>query len=375
MLVVTGILLALLAFWLAGWWLGRGEDLTAWDHPVDASVHERFARFGGPSPGHRQAEGEIRALGARVRGMSQRGRLQFTRQFMEEIPAGRTFNCEFRPADAGGVPAEWVLAPGADPARRVLYIHGGAFFAGSPNSHRTITSKWSEVAEAAVLSIDYRLLPEHRRMDGIEDCRTAYRWILENGPDGPGSPAWLYVSGDSAGGNLSLALTAWARDAGARLPDAVVALSPLTDGTHSGPSIRENVKTDTMLGPLFSALLKIPRPLLSWLFVIEHRFRPTNPTVSPIFGNLDGLPPTLIQVSEAEMLLDDARRYVNKARAAGTPARLESWAGLLHVWQIMNPEVPEALEAFERVGAFVRAVETAEAPAAGAPGGGASPGP
>jgi len=361
MLVTTLIILALLVFWLAGWWFGHGEDLSAWDHPAEGSGQERFSRSGGPSAGHGQAEDDIRAMGDQVRGLSQKQRLQFAREFMEQIPEGREFDCEFRPVDAGGLTAEWVLAPGADPARRVLYIHGGAFIAGSPNSHRTITSRWSEVSGAAVLAIDYRLMPEHRRAAGIEDCRTAYRWILENGPDAAAPPQWLYVSGDSAGGNLSLSLAAWVRDIGLRSPDGVIGLSPLTDSTYSGLSIRRNLKTDIMLGPLFGALMKIPRPILMWLFVLENRVRPVNPVVSPIFGDLSGLPPTLIQVSESEMLLDDARRYVNKARAAGSPVRLQSWAGLLHVWHIMNPEVPEALEAFEQIAAFVRSVEASGA--------------
>jgi acetyl esterase/lipase len=112
-----------------------------------------------------------------------------------------------------------------------------------------------------------------------------------------------------------------------------------------------------MLGPLFGALTRIPKPLLAWLYVIETRFRPVDPQVSPVHGDLSRLPPTLIQVSECEMLLDDARRYVNKARAAGSPACLQTWPGLLHVWQILNPEVPEANEAFGKIGEFIRAVE------------------
>jgi acetyl esterase/lipase len=239
----------------------------------------------------------------------------------------------------------------------VLYIHGGAFIAGSPNSHRAITSRFSEVAQAAVFAADYRLMPEHRRQDGIDDCQAAYRWILGNGPDGPGRPQRLYLGGDSAGGNLALVLAAWARDTGLPKPDGVVGLSPLTDSSYSSPSIRANVRSDAMLGPLFGALLKIPRPLLAWLFALENRFRPVDPRVSPVFGDLSSLPPTLVQVSEAEMLLDDARRYVNKARAAGSPARLQSWPGLLHVWQILNPEVPEAMDAFAQIGDFIRSVE------------------
>lgn len=357
-LILLLVLLAL-AIWLTGQWLARGEDLSAFDHPVDASAWDRFADPAGPSAEHRAAEDEIRAVGTRVRGKSRSEMLKFTRQYMEEIPAGREFACTFRALEVGGRPAEWVLAPGADPDRRVLYIHGGAFIAGSPNSHRTITSRWSELASAAVLAIDYRLMPEHSRRAGIEDCRAAYRWILENGPAGPGVAQRLYLSGDSAGGNLSLALSNWVRDQGLRQPDAVVALSPLTDCSYSGASIAGNLATDTMLGPLFGGLLRIPRSLLSWLYLLENRYRPIDPEVSPLHDELSRLPPTLLQVSEAEMLFDDSRRYVNKARAAGSPVRLQSWAGLLHVWHILNPEVPEAMQAFDEIRRFLRAAESA----------------
>ena len=112
-----------------------------------------------------------------------------------------------------------------------------------------------------------------------------------------------------------------------------------------------------MLGPLFGWLMKIPRPLLAWFYLLETRFRPVDPVVSPLRADLANLPPTLVQASEAEMLFDDARRYVNKARAAGSPARLQSWAGLLHVWHIFNPEVPEAMQAFDQIGKFIRSVE------------------
>lgn len=360
LLIVVGLAAVLgVVFWLLARWFGRGEDLTVFDHPPEPAASEVFGNPDGPSAEHRQAENEIRSAGGQVRGMSRAQMLQFMRDFMEAVPAGRTFDCEFRPVTADGVAGEWVLAPGADPARRVLYIHGGAFIAGSPNSHRTITSCFATVTGAAVFAVDYRLMPEHRRRDGIEDCQAAYRWMLEHGPDGSDRPLRLYLGGDSAGGNLALVLAAWARDEELRMPDAVVALSPLTDSTYSGPSIPGNVATDTLLGPLFGALLKVPKPLLAWIFFLQNRFRPVDPLVSPLRGDLSRLPPTLLQVSASEMLLDDARRYVNKARAAGSPARLQVWPGLLHVWQILNPEVPEAVEAFERIGDFIRAVEAA----------------
>ncbi|MBT8046797.1 MAG: alpha/beta hydrolase [Xanthomonadales bacterium] len=356
-LVLLIPVLILLFIWIGSLWLVRGEDLAAYDHPLDPAGAETIASQGGISVEHGHAVTEIAAMGAQVGGMSRKQMLQLTRDFMEEVPSGKTFSCEFVPTQVNGRPAEWVLAPGIDPARRVLYIHGGAFIAGSPNSHRTITSRFSEIANAAVLAIDYRLMPEHARREGIEDCKKAYRWVLENGPTGPAEPARLFMGGDSAGGNLSLVLAAWIRDEGLRLPDAVIAMSPLTDSTYSGASIRNNLETDVMLGPLFGGLVKIPRAVLSWIYFIENKVRPSHPEVSPVFGDLGGLPPTLLQVSEAEMLLDDSRRYVNKARGAGSPVFLQSWGGLLHVWQIFYPEVPEARAAWEHIGAFLQKAE------------------
>ena len=173
-MLLTVLLIIALAILLSGWWLGSGEDLTVHDHPVDAEASESLGDPAGPSAEHRQAEAEIRSMGSQVKGMSRRELLPYTRDFMEAMPAGRVFNCDFRPVDAGGVPAEWGLAPGADPSRRVLYVPGGAFIAGSPNSPRPLTSRTSEELGAAVLAIDYRLMPEHRRAEGIEDCKKAY---------------------------------------------------------------------------------------------------------------------------------------------------------------------------------------------------------
>ncbi len=271
-----------------------------------------------------------------------------------------------------------MLAQNADPDRRLLYLHGGAFTMGSPKSHRRITSKMSEVANAAVLAIDYRLMPEHPRTAGIEDSRTAYRWLLEHGPAGPGAAASVFVAGDSAGGNLTLSLIAWLRDHGPRAPDAAVALSPVTDTTMGSPSLKTNLGTDPMLGPLFGPLTKVPRALLLWFGWLQLRVNPRDPLVSPVYGDLSRLPPVLVHASNAEMLRDDARRYVNRAVAAGSPATLQTWEHMVHVWHIFHPDLPEGRDAFEEIRAFfaqhgqapamqdraaVRPAEVADAPA------------
>jgi acetyl esterase/lipase len=208
---------------------------------------------------------------------------------------------------------------------------------------------------AAVLAIDYRLMPEHPRQASIDDCRTALRWIAARGPDGTSPARVLLLAGDSAGGNLVLMLTTWARDAGERMPDAVVALSPSTDATFGSPSLERNIATDPMLGPAFSRFLRAPRSLLLWSSWFMNRISPSDPTASPVMGDLSGLPPILIHASEAEMLIDDARRYTNKARLANSPVTLETWRFMVHVWHLFEPTLPEAKEALARIGEFLRA--------------------
>lgn len=161
------------------------------------------------------------------------------------------------------------------------------------------------------------------------------------------------VAGDSAGGNLTLAVIAWARDEGLRAADAAVAFSPATDNTLTSPSLVANAPSDPMLGPAFGKLLRVPRFLLWWGSCFTNRISPTHPSVSPLRGDLSQLPPVLVQVSEAEMLYDDARRYVRKAQLAGSPVQLQSWPHMVHVWQIFNPELPEANEAFDCIEAFL----------------------
>lgn len=227
---------------------------------------------------------------------------------------------------------------------------------GSPRSHRNITNRFSEIAGCAVLAIDYRLMPEHSRGAGIEDCRKAYEWMLSNGPEGPSAAEKVYIAGDSAGGNLSLMMSAWSRDHGSRKADAIVALSPVTDMTLGSPSMKDNIETDAMLGPMFRGMAKIPRSLLLWMGFFQNRTTPANPVLSPVFRNLDNLPPTLVQASEAEMLFDDGRRYVNRAVSHGSPAKLQTWQHVVHVWHMFYPQLPEAAEAWDEIEKFMQEV-------------------
>ncbi|MGI9132780.1 MAG: alpha/beta hydrolase fold domain-containing protein, partial [Rhodoferax sp.] len=310
MTTLLSLAAVLLLIWFVGAFLLGGN--VAPPFPMDAKAAPFWQRFStGPTPNaeHAAVVAALGTVNAKLAAAPRSQHLHILREHMEGLAGQRVFSAEFRPALANGVAAEWVLAPGADPARRILYIHGGACMLGSPRSLRAITTRFSEVAGAAVLAIDYRLLPEHTRRDGIEDCRSAYQWMLGNGPDGAAAAAAVYVAGDSAGGNLALSLLAWVRDQGLRAPNAAVALSPATDATLGSASLRSNVASDAMLGPLFGRLLKVPRSVLLWGAWWSNRMRPNDPVISPLMGNLAGLAPLLIHASAIEMLRDDSLRY------------------------------------------------------------------
>jgi epsilon-lactone hydrolase len=352
LLVTAGIV-----FWLVGilWLVSvvylKGEELAAFDQhtgdffatgPID--IAETAAVVSG-----------MEKHGKALRRLPRSQRLAAMRLYMDNLFADRKFDASFIPVDCAGVPGEWVIGRGADPARRTLYLHGGAFMMGSPRSHRTLTTRFSEISGGAVLAIDYRLMPEHRRSACIQDSRTAYRWMLEHGPNGRKPPQVVIVAGDSAGGNLTLSLIAWVRDQRLRAPDAAIALSPGTDSTGASPSMTANLDSDPILGPLFRPLAKAPRTLVLWFVWLHNRINPRHPSISPVYGDLSRLPPVLIQASASEILYDDSRRYVNRARAAGSPARLQTWDQMIHVWQIFNPELTAARAALDEIRKFLEA--------------------
>ncbi|MBW3198657.1 alpha/beta hydrolase [Marinobacter nauticus] len=308
-----------------------------------------------PNPAHDEVIERIKDMGRASRGLKGKARLIALRNHLDSLGEGVDIESDIRHQDHPR--GEWILAPGADSRRRVLYIHGGAWAAGSPRSHRAITDRFSRIANAAVFAVDYRLMPEHRFMDGIRDCRQAYSWLLNHGPDGEAPVDFMVVAGDSAGGSHTLSLLAWIRDNGLRQADAAVALSPSTDLTLTAPSNRENIRTDPLLGPVFGGLSKIPLPVLWWGTLAAFRISPTNPVASPLRGELNKLPPVLIHASTTEMLLDNATRYAAKAKAQGSPVELHTWQNMVHVWHIFTPLLPEADEAFDDIAAFLKKVE------------------
>jgi acetyl esterase/lipase len=343
------IIIVVTVLWLVGWHFLQGSSHDEYDQPEHSATGSRSE----PSDEHHSVVERLTRSAKSLTHLSQNKRVHGMRKQVSQLgtASAQASDVSIEPTDAGGVPAEWVIAPGATTERRLLYIHGGGYTAGSPASHRAITAKFSAASQSAVLAIDYRKMPEHPRMAGIEDCRIAYQWILEHGPEGAHEAQSIVVAGDSAGGNLALTTIAWARDAGIRPADAAVALSPTTDATLASPSLLENMGSDQMLGPVLGPMTKLPRVISAWLHVLSHRIRPSNPIVSPLHGDLANLPPTLIHASEAEMLLDDAVRYVNKAIAAGSRAKLQTWPFMLHAWH--GFEMPEADEAFARIQEFL----------------------
>jgi len=241
----------------------------------------------------------------------------------------------------GGVPALRVQPKGAVRRRHLLHLHGGGFVVGSARGFQGYLAELALRADAVVTSVDYRLAPEDPYPAAIDDSLAAYRATLQDV-----APESLCVVGESAGGGAAVAMLVRARDEGLAMPACAVLASPWLDLTFSGESMERNQARDVMLERrLFTA----------WRDAYVGDADPADPGVSPLFADLAGLPPVHVQCTTAEVLEDDARRFVEKARAAGVDAELVVHADLWHVFQTMAPLVPEASAALEQVNAFVRA--------------------
>lgn len=241
----------------------------------------------------------------------------------------------------GDIPAEWILADGVDNGRIILYLHGGAYCLGSINTHRSLAAYIGIAAQARTLIIDYRLAPEHHHPAAMDDAAGAYKWLLAQGYDAQN----IAIVGDSAGGGLTLATLLKLRDENVPLPGTAVCLSPWVDLAGTGSSITRKQNVDYILSPRF--LSKSAK-----LYTNGHGLE--NPFISPIYASCHNLPPLLIQVGTDEILLDDATRLAQKARAADVEVTLDIWDGMLHVWQMGVPYIPEAQQAIDQIGAFIQ---------------------
>jgi acetyl esterase/lipase len=223
----------------------------------------------------------------------------------------------------------------------LLYLHGGAYQIGSPATLRHMIALIAGAAEARALSVAYRLAPEHPFPAAIEDALTAYRFLLAAGTD----PQDIVIAGDSAGGGLTLATLVALRDAGDRLPAAAVAMSPWTDLALTGDSLRTRADVDVMIKP--SGMAESAAIYLAGA-------DPRHPYASPLYADLQGLPPILIHVGDAEVILDDSTRFAAKARGDGVDVTLEVWPEMPHVWHAFAGLLPESDQAIERIGDWLQ---------------------
>jgi monoterpene epsilon-lactone hydrolase len=245
-----------------------------------------------------------------------------------------------RPATSG-VAGEW-LTPQAASNATIFYLHGGGYVAASPAQYRSLTGGLARASGAQVFALEYRLAPEHPFPAALHDAVAGYRALLEAGRP----PSKIVIGGDSAGGGLALALAIALRDRGVPLPAGVLLFSPWVDLAATGASIRSNAASDDVVA--YDEAFTMAR-----LYADGRAL--DDPEISPLYADLHGLPPLLAQASEIEMLRDDAVRLVQRALDAGTPATLQLWNGVPHVWQLFS-HVREAREAVAAAAAFIRQV-------------------
>jgi acetyl esterase/lipase len=259
---------------------------------------------------------------------------------MEKVAERVTTDVQCKPTIAGTVKAEWVVPPAADTERVLLYFHGGGYVMGSINTHRAMVARMARAAGARALVIDYRLAPEHPFPAAVEDATAAYRWLLAEGC----KPRKIALAGDSAGGGLTLATLLALRDAQIPLPACAVPISPWTDVEGTGASVKTKASRDPMVRE--ADLLRYGK-----LYAENTDLR--NPLLSPLYGDYRGLPSLLVQVGEAEILLDDSTRVAERAKQAGVQVDLEVWDEMVHVWHVFAKLLPEGRQAIEKMAAYV----------------------
>jgi len=266
------------------------------------------------------------------------------RERLDEVgstwPPASDVTCEA--VDCDGVPGEWSVVPGSAPSRVLLYFHGGGYCSGSIVSHRRLVTEAGRTAGTRTLAIDYRRAPEHPYPAAHEDALTAWRFLRRQGI----AATSIAVGGDSAGGNLTLALISRLHAAGDELPACAWLLSPWTDLTMSGATLATKDSVDPLIHAAYLAELAdayAPAP-------VDRR----NPLISPLFAELAGFPPVLIQVGSAETLLADATRLAATAGAADVDVTLQIWPHMIHAWPVWNAKLEDGRRALADAGRFIR---------------------
>lgn len=245
------------------------------------------------------------------------------------------------PATVGGIPAERHTPPGDTGGRTLLYLHGGGYVMGSLLSVRSLAANIARAASAVTVALDYRLAPEHPCPAAIEDALAAYDALLAGGV----APERLAIGGDSAGGGLTVATLVAIRDSGRPLPAAGLGISPWLDLALQGASVDACADTDPMVSR------KLLARMGEWY---AGDLQPDDPRASPARADLAGLPPLLLHVGAAEILRDDVLAFAGSARAAGVEVSCASWPEMMHVWHMFAPRLPEANEALDALGGWLR---------------------
>lgn len=248
---------------------------------------------------------------------------------------------DFEVVDANGTPCEIGLAPGSRTDAALVYLHGGGYMIGSFKSHRGLLARLGQAAGIRTLAVDYRLAPEHPYPAAVDDAVTAYQWLLDSGTP----PERIFFAGDSAGGGLVVAAMLRCKSRNIPLPRAAVLFSPFADMGTSGQSLVDNRERDFIVTEGMA-----PAMAKTYLAGAD----PRSPEASPIYGDLTGLPPILIQVSSHEVLLDDSLRLLRAAILADVAVHLRVYQGLPHVWQLFTGMLDEGQAALEEAGSFLR---------------------
>jgi epsilon-lactone hydrolase len=282
---------------------------------------------------------EMLASSPRPAGLNER------RKRLDALGTGYSLPADLRveAADANGVAAEWTTTPEAEPSRAVLFLHGGGYVSGSLDSHRHMIGQAGREAQTRTLALAYRLAPEHPFPAALEDAIAGYQYLLSQSFD----PKRIAVAGESAGGGLAIAMLVSLRDRGVPLPACTWCSSPWVDLEAIGGSMTTKASVDPLIQKAY--LMELA---MAYLKGVD----PRTPLASPVYADLHGLPPMLIQVGSAETLLDDSVRLAGVAGAADVRVRLEVWPNMIHAWHLFYPQLTDGRRALAQVGAFIRSM-------------------